>query len=264
MSFPDGSPEAVARALVAYGRELAETGAVQVGGAFTTDPAADAFIKSAPEAFLMGVLFTQGIPAERAWSGPYLLSLRLGHFDLERMVRSPEEVARAFETAPALHRFVRTLPGWVCSAASRLLDEYDGRAASIWPPGAHVIDVTERLLKFRGIGEKKAAMAVEILARSFGVPLAGLECGTVAYDVHVRRVFLRAGLVEHDTAMDVHRAAEAACPEAPGSLDLATWLIGREWCRPRVPDCERCRLGTVCPRYVDRTVVGVGARSARP
>jgi hypothetical protein len=56
---------AVARELAAYGRELAGSGAFQAGGAFTDLAAADELIKSSPEAFLLGVLFTQGIPAER-------------------------------------------------------------------------------------------------------------------------------------------------------------------------------------------------------
>jgi uncharacterized HhH-GPD family protein len=263
VSLADGTRSSVVQSLVAYGRELESAGAVQVGDAFTTDPSADAFIKSCPEAFLIGVLFTQGIPAERAWAGPYQLASRLGHFDLERIAASPDECARAISTPPALHRFVHTVPGWVCSAAARLLDEYGGRAASIWPAGAHVLEVTDRLLAFRGIGEKKAAMAVEILTRSFGVPLAGRECGSVAYDVQVRRVFLRTGLVESDTPQDVRAAAEAACPEAPGSLDLPTWLVGRQWCRPRVPGCSQCRLGQVCPQRLDRAAVGVGSRVPR-
>ena len=52
-------------------------------------------------------------------------------------------------------------------------------------------------------------MAVEILRRHFGVELTGAEAGRVAYDVHVRRVFLRAGLVERDTPADVAAAARA-------------------------------------------------------
>jgi endonuclease III len=43
-------------------------------------------------------------------------------------------------------------------------------------------------------------------------------------------------------------------------LDLAAWLVGREWCRPRTPACEACRLGAVCPRRADVVVEGVGAR----
>jgi endonuclease III len=138
--------------------------------------------------------------------------------------------------------------------------EYEGDAERIWPTGAHVLDVTERLAAFDGIGRKKSVMTVEILTRHFGVDLAGRECGQVAYDVQVRRVFLRSGLVAEDTRQAIEAAATAACPQAPGTLDLPAWLVGRETCRPRVPLCDECRLGAVCPRLVQRQVVGVGAR----
>ncbi|MBN2404057.1 MAG: hypothetical protein JXE06_00590 [Coriobacteriia bacterium] len=242
-----------------YGAELAASAAAQVGDAFTwTD--ADAFLKSSPNAFLIGVLFTQGMPAERAWAGPYLLWQRLGHFDLQRLVDEPKAVHKAFMAPPALHRFVHTVPRWVCSAAQRLVEEYEADASRIWPDGSHVLDVTERLLAFDGIGEKKAAMAVELLMRHFGVRLEGVECGTVAYDVQVRRVFLRTGLIERDTPEDVRAAAARVCPEAPGQIDLPVWLIGRETCRPRRPACDRCRLTDVCPRLVERDARGVGVR----
>lgn len=251
---------AVARELAAYAAELAAERAVQVGDGFTTNAAANDLILTRPEAFLIGVLFTQGVPAERAWAGPWLLRERLGHLDLTRLAGEPDRVAEAVAVRPALHRFVHTLPHWISSAAVRVLAEYDGDARRIWPDGAHVLEVTERLLAFDGIGEKKAAMALDLLARALKVPLTGIECGTVAYDVHVRRVFLRTGLVERDTLAAVNEAAAAACPEAPASLDLPTWLVGRQWCRPRRPECGLCRLGSVCPRLTHLSVEGVGAR----
>ena len=254
---------AVAGALASYGRELAASGAVQVGGAFTDIEPADELIRSSPEAFVLGVLFTQGIPAERAWAGPYLLSQRLGHLDLRRLAEHPEEVDEALGRTPALHRFRHTLPRWISAAASRLLHEYAGDASHIWAPGSSVAEVSERLSAFEGIGRKKAAMAVEILGSAFGVELEGADCGTVAYDVQVRRVFLRSGLVDADTPEAVRRAAALACPEAPGSLDLATWLVGRDTCRPRRPRCDECRLGAVCARRVWLTPEGVGARPKR-
>lgn len=254
---------AVGSELVRYGVELAAAGAVQLGDAFTDDPAADAFIKASAEAFLLGILFTQGIPAERAWAGPYLLSTRLGHFDLARLASQPECVAAALADPPALHRFVKTIPAWISSAASRLIAEYGGDASRIWPEGAHVTEVTERLLKFDGIGPKKATMAVELLVRNRGVALAGIECGSVAYDVHVRRVFLRSGLIDVDTPAEVRRAAALACPGEPGLIDLPAWLVGRETCRPKVPECDTCRLGGCCPRMIERSVEGVGARRAK-
>ena len=250
----------VACELRAYGEELAASGAAQTGGAFTDLPEADALLKASPEAFLLGVLFTQGIPAERAWAGPYLLGERLGHLDLGRIAGDPAAIVRAVAAPPALHRFVHTLPGWIVSAATRLIADYDGSAAAIWPDGAHVLEVRSRLETFDGIGPKKAAMAVEILMRHFGIMLAGAESGTVAYDVQVRRVFLRSGLVDEDTPEQVSAAAAHACPEAPGVLDLAAWLIGRTWCRPAAPRCDECRLAQTCPRLVTRMVEGVGAR----
>jgi len=255
----DPTRGSVGKALLAYGRELETEGAAQVGGSFTGDPAADALIESDANAFLLGVLFTQGIPAERAWSGPYVLRERLGHLELARLAEEPASVRAALQRPPMLHRFKNTVPRWISSAARRVLDEYGGDAANIWAPGSHVLDVTERLSAFDGIGRKKAVMAVEILVRHFGAQLEGRECGQVAYDVQVRRVFLRSGLVESDTPHDIELAAHSICPDAPGTLDLAAWLIGRETCRPKVPLCDECRLGAVCPRRTWLHVEGVGA-----
>ena len=251
----------VAAELASYGRELETQGAAQVGGSFTRDAAADAFLESDPNAFLIGVLFTQGIPAERAWSGPWALRQRLGHLRLERLASEPEELLRAFQTPPMLHRFKNTIPRWISSAAERLIAEYGGDAAEIWRPGSHVLEVTERLSAFDGIGRKKAVMAVQILVRHFGVALAGIECGQVAYDVQVRRVFLRSGLADEDSPSAIEQAARTACPDAPGTLDLAAWLIGRQSCRPRAPHCDSCRLVAVCARRVRLNPAGVGRRT---
>ena len=73
---------------------------------------ANAFLLENPFAFLLAVLFDQGIPAERAWRAPYDLLQRLGHLDPERIVAEPGAVAAAVAQAPALHRYVNTMPGW--------------------------------------------------------------------------------------------------------------------------------------------------------
>lgn len=250
-----------ARELLEFGRELESSSAAQVGTGFTGIPQADSLLESDPNAFLLGVLFTQGIPAERAWSGPWLLRERLGTLDIEHLANHPVEVRAAVQAPPMLHRFKETLPRWISSAADKLVSEYAGDASRIWPDGSHVIDVTERLSSFDGIGRKKAVMAVEILLRHFGVELLGRECGQVAYDVQVRRVFLRSGIVDIDSVDEIERAASEACPDAPGTLDLATWLVGRDWCRPMRPRCTECRLAPVCARRTWLTPSGVGVRS---
>jgi uncharacterized HhH-GPD family protein len=256
-----GNPDAASE-LLAFGRELETDGAAQADGHFTPDSRANALIERSPNAFLLGALFTQGIPAERAWAAPWLLRERLGTLDLHFLEDSPEAVRAAVQQNPMLHRFKETVPRWICSAARRLRAEYGGDASAIWPNGASVIEVTERLSRFDGIGRKKAVMAAEILVRHFGVELQGRECGQVAYDVHVRRVFLRSGISDEDSLEAIEAAAAAACPEAPGTLDLAAWLVGRDWCRPKRPQCDECRLGDVCAQRVEINPVGVGARDA--
>lgn len=253
--------EQVGAALLEYGRELDAAGAAQVGDSFTGNPAADDLLAD-PNAFLLGVLFTQGIPAERAWSGPWLLLQRLGTLDVDFLACNEERVRTAVQSPPMLHRFKETLPRWVSQAARKVRDDYDGDAGNIWSDGSTVRHVTERLAEFVGIGPKKAAMATEILHRHFGVQLTGRESGQVAYDVQVRRVFLRSGLVDIDARPELERAASHVSPGAPGMLDLPAWLIGRQTCRPRSPLCEECRLGEVCPRRVWLTPSGVGARGA--
>lgn len=252
------APTETALALLRYGRELEREGAAQVGASFTGEPEADALLRRDSNAFVIGMLFTQGVPAERAWAGPFRLLQRLGTLDPAYLAREPQAVRHALQQPPMLHRFKETLPAWIVSAAERIVTEYAGDASLIWAPGSSVVEVTERLLAFDGIGRKKAVMGVEILMRHFGVELSGRECGSVAYDVHVRRVFLRAGLVSEDSPEAITEAASAICRESPGTLDLAAWLIGRQTCRPRQPRCEECRLGSACPRFTYLDAPGVG------
>jgi len=246
--------------LLDYGRELEAAGAAQVGESFTGDPVADQLLR-APNAFVMGVLFTQGIPAERAWAGPQRLLERLGTLDLEFLSTHEALVRDAFQSPPMLHRFKETLPRWVVSAARRLREDYGGDAALMWAPGSTVLEVTERLTAFDGVGRKKAVMATEILTRHFGVALVGRQDSQVAYGVQVRRVFLRSGLADVDSIECIEAAASRVCPESPGTLDLPAWLIGRETCRPRAPRCDACRLGEVCARKTWIDVVGVPSTS---
>lgn len=246
-----------------FGEQLHLRGDAQVQGRFAGIAGADELLREDPNAFLLGILFTQGVPAERAWAGPYLLRERLGHLDLRRLAAEPCAVGHAVARPPALHRFKVTLADWIVEAARMLVDEYASDAANVWPEGSSVAEVIGRLSRFKGIGRKKAAMAAEILRRHLGVRLSGCEEGKVAYDVHVRRVFLRSGLADHDTPEDIDRAASTASPDWPGVLDLPAWLIGREHCRPSRPACDDCRLGDVCERRVWLDVDGVGARRDR-
>lgn len=243
---------AIAEALVAFG----QTPAAQLssgGGSveFTEDPEANAFLAENPFAFLVGVICDQGIKAERAWAIPKELERRLGHLDPYRMVANPDEVYRAFVEPNALHRYINNVPAWLISAADRVIAQYGGDAAAIWDDSPTAAELQERLRAFDGIGQKKAAMAVEMLERDLSVDVRDMAGSDVAYDVQIRRVFLRSGLAEIDDVDHMVTVARKTYPERPGALDAPAWVIGRTWCRPAGPLCQSCAISTVCAQRID-------------
>ena len=124
-----------------------------------------------PLAFLLAVIFDQGVPAERAWQAPYELKRRLGHLDPRRIVEDAASVEAAVKGPPGLHRYVSKVPNWIVLAADRVVREYGGDASAIWNDRPTAKTLFKRLNSFVGIGQKKAAMAVEILERDLGVPI---------------------------------------------------------------------------------------------
>jgi endonuclease III len=163
-----------------------------------------------------------------------------------------ETVLAAFQAPPKLHRFVIQVPNWVCDAAAIIVERYGGDTSRLWSDRPTAAELRARLEQFRGIAQKKAAMAVEILERDLGVPLNALSGSDIAYDVHVRRVFLRTGFAERDDVDHMVAMARNVHPERPGALDNPAWDIGRRWCRARDPDCPVCPLLSVCQRYIER------------
>jgi uncharacterized HhH-GPD family protein len=240
----------VVAALLAFGSTLSAGELIALG----PDPESDDLVQHDPFAFLLGVIFDQGIPYERAWRAPYELRERLGYLEPVRIVADPEAVRRAVARPPALHRYVNNMPTWIVAAAARVLDDYGGNAQRIWNDRPTAEELRRRFERFQGVGQKKAAMAVEILERQLGVPVTHLEGSDIAFDVHVRRVFLRTGLAERDDQAHIVARARALNPERPGALDYPAWWIGHEWCRPADPLCEVCPLAMTCPRLLNRAI----------
>jgi uncharacterized HhH-GPD family protein len=243
---------AIADALLAFA--AAGTQTVAPEGALTIDPDADELVRHDPFAFLLGVIFDQGIPFERAWAAPLELQRRLGHLDPARIVAGPEAVRTAVQQPPKLHRFVENVSAWVVLAAGRVLEDYNGDAERIWGDEPTAKELQRRLTAFVGIGQKKAAMAVEILERDLGVPIREMEGSDIAYDIHVRRVFLRTGFADEDSVEHMVEVARQVYPQRPGALDDPAWRVGKTWCHPRAPDCSSCVLMASCARLIDRTV----------
>jgi uncharacterized HhH-GPD family protein len=245
-----GQEQVIAAALLRYGREHQQDRAGREPE-FTPHPEANRLIIQNPFAFLLAVILDEGIVAERAWRGPHELRLRLGHLDPARIAADLDAVRAAVARPPALHRHVNEAPEWLVRAAARVVSEYGGDAAAIWSDNPRAADLATRLRRFHRIGQKKSAMAVEILARDLGVPIREFTGSDIAYDVHVRRVFLRTGLAAYDDPDHMIEVARHLHPECPGELDFPAWLIGRTWCGAGIPQCAECPLTEVCPRWTD-------------
>lgn len=246
------SQAAVGEALLAYAKELwATTPQPAVVVSFTPDDAANRFVLEVPNAFLAAVVFDYQMSAERAWAGPFWLSQRLGHFDMARLgAMDPAELASIMARPPALHRFNNNVARFLVTMARRVVREYDGDAANIWNDDPTASDLAARLMAFDGVGPKKADMAVNILMRDMGVKVRRSAGTNVAYDVHIDRVFTRTGLVRQGSIEAVQEIARELSPEDPGLLDLPTWYVGRNWCRPQFPNCLDCRLAGACPKLL--------------
>jgi uncharacterized HhH-GPD family protein len=247
---PDEQQVAIAAALLEFGRGHHPTEKAVLD--FTANPEANEFLRTDPFAFLCAVIFDQGVPAERAWLAPLLLRERLGHLDPRRIAEDLDSVAAAIQEVPKLHRYINKMPSWIVRAAERVLDCYGGDASTIWSDNPTADVLQRRFDDFVGIAQKKAAMAVEILERDLGVPIRNLERSDIAYDVHIRRVFLRARLADRDDRDHMVAVARHLHPARPGELDLPTWLVGRGWCHPGVPDCASCPLTEICPKEIER------------
>ena len=248
---PTLQKRAVAAALIAHGTVLAQT---LGGGAarFTADDDANAMIHDDPFAFLVAVIADQGIKAERAWAIPLELKRRLGGFSAEHVSGDPQAVRDAFAAPPKLHRFVNQVADWIVTGAEIVMTTYGGDASAIWAGDPTAANLRARFDDFPGIGQKKAAMAVEILERDLGVSISDLAGSDVAYDIHLRRVFLRTGIAERDDVDHMVAAARALHPDRPGELDNPAWDIGRRWCTAGTPACATCPIVAVCPRLIDR------------
>ena len=250
--------KAVVEALLSYGRKQKGYGE---GSALQFTPNADAndLIRTNPFAFLLAVVMDQGITAERAWLAPYLLKNRLGYLDPARIASNEGAVRAAVQRPPTLHRYVETIPRWLALAGQRVVNEYGGDAGRIWRDEPTAQELQSRFDAFIGIGQKKAAMAVEILERDLGVKIRDLHRSDVAFDVHLRRVFLRTRLADRDERNHMIGVARELNPSRPGELDLPTWLIGRGWCHPGTPNCGSCPLTIVCPKDIERAATVTSA-----
>ncbi len=222
---------------------------------FTPNKKADNFIWKNKLAFFLAVLTDQSIRAEQAWAIPYELKKRLGFWNVKKIAEiKDEKIIYLFNEKPKLHRFPKTMALRVKQACQKLITNYKGKPENIWNGNKTAEEIHNNFESFKGIGQKKASMATNILARDFKIPMKNKKGLYVSYDVHVRRVFLRSGLVKHDEKETVLEIARKLNPDYPGIIDLPTWFIGKHYCNSTKPDCKNCPIKKVCMKKISLNV----------
>ena len=208
-------------------------------------------IKNYPHLFVLACLMDRQVKAEKAWKIPYLVCRDLcnGDFSFNRLPNlSLEEVTYYFENE-GLHRFNNDMAKIFVSAVKKINKEYNGDASLIWEGENSSAEIIFRFLQFDGCGIKIASMATNLLHRIFGINYTDYSALDISPDIHVRRVFYRLGLVDNiDDVDSVIYKARSLHPSFPGVFDKCCWNIGRDNCHPSTPQCNGCRLSTICKK----------------
>ena len=212
------------------------------------------FILNNLNAFIIGLISDQSVKAETAWSLPYKLSERLGNFEFKEILKkyTEKDIEDIIREKPSLHRYPSRMANYIYNAMNDIVTKYDSNAENIWK-NKTAAEIVESLEKFKGISHKKASLGTLILVRDLGIDIIDKKNIDIAYDIHIRRLFLRLGLVNEDVQEKILEEARKIYPEFPGRLTTAFWTIGREFCRPTEPTCLICPLYDCCDKDLEKS-----------
>lgn len=133
-------------------------------GTLTGEPSSDDFLRTHPEAALLGLLYDQRVRAEYAFTGPERLHERLGHLDMQNVAEhDPEAFKEVFAQKPAVHRFTNKMADTTQEVARIIADDYDNDAANLWNDGAALSEVEKRVRALPGFGPQKASKVRYVL-----------------------------------------------------------------------------------------------------
>lgn len=133
-------------------------------GTLTGDLEADDFLRSRPNAALLGLLYDQRVRAEFAFTGPQRLHDRLGHLKMAPIAEmDPDAFKEVFSQKPAVHRFTNKMADTTQENARILCEEYDGDASNLWNDGADFATIQKRVRKLPGFGKQKSAKIKYVL-----------------------------------------------------------------------------------------------------
>jgi uncharacterized HhH-GPD family protein len=150
----------------------------------TQDDAADELLGRDPLALLLGMLFDQQFPMERAFAGPRLLADRLGVDGLDAAAlaaEDPEKLAKAFQGPPAVHRYPGSMAARTQELCRLLVERYGGRADALWADAPDGATLLKRLGELPGFGAQKSKIFVALLGKQYGVTPPGWREAAGAY-----------------------------------------------------------------------------------
>ncbi len=139
--------------------------------AMPIEPAANELLSRNALALLLAMMLDQQVPFEKAFSGPYELTRRLGHEPTSRELADfdPDALADIFAERPALHRFPRAMAGRAQELAKIVENDYEGDASAVWTTAADGAELASRLTKLPGYGKYKAQITTALLGKQLGV-----------------------------------------------------------------------------------------------
>jgi uncharacterized HhH-GPD family protein len=147
------------------------------------EPEATKLLYANPLALLFGMLLDQQQAMEKAFSGPYVLTQRLGR-DLDAHDIAAMDLATLeehFAKPPVLHRFPRAFAKRMHDMCQVLVEQYDGDASKLWKEAKDGKDAVARVGKLPGFGKQKSQIFVALLGKQFGVKLKGWQEATGVY-----------------------------------------------------------------------------------
>lgn len=154
--------------------------------AVTGDEAADALVNNEPLALLLAMLLDQQIPMEWAFKSPQRLAERLGgELDASAVAAmDPADLAAAFATKPALHRFPAAMARRAHELCRHVDEHYDGDAGAVWGSAGSGEELYDRVRALPGYGDEKSMIFLAVLAKRFAVRPEGWarRCGPFADD----------------------------------------------------------------------------------
>lgn len=136
----------------------------------STDEANDLLARD-PLALLLGMMFDQQIPMEKAFTSPHELKSRLGgRLDAAAVAAAdPEVMEELFRRTPALHRFPAANAARAQKLCRIVVEQYDGDAAAVWEGASSGADLVARLSELPGFGPQKARIFAALVGKQLGV-----------------------------------------------------------------------------------------------